>query len=132
MKIGIIFGAFDLLHAGHVLALKEAKVYCDWLVVGLQLDPSYNRKNKNKPIQSIYERYQQLVACRYVDRVIPYETEEELTTILAHGRFDIRFLGADYLNGIKTITSKDLVEVKYLTGFHNYSSTELRERIKNG
>lgn len=135
MKIGITFGAFDVLHAGHCLMLKEAKEHCDYLIVGLQSDPSttpkeYRGKVKNKPIQSIEERMIQLQANKYVDEIIMYETEEDLYNILLERKPDIRIIGADWKD--KKFTGWDLpIEVYYNSRSHSYSSSELRERIKN-
>ena len=127
---GFICGAWDLLHAGHVLALKECKNHCDYLIVGLHIDPSIERKEKNKPIQSVFERMVQLQGCKYVDKIIMYETENELEKILCSLNIDKRFLGSDYISG-KNITAKDAIEIVFINRNHNYSSTELRERIKN-
>ena len=102
MKIGITASAFDLLHAGHILMLKEAKSVCDYLIVALQVDPTFDRPDKNKPIQSFYERWTQLTAVRYVDEIIPYETEKELMTILQNNNIDIRILGDEYRNKVFT------------------------------
>lgn len=135
MKTGITFGAFDVLHAGHCLMLKEAKEQCDHLVVGLQRDPSitpkeYRGKVKNKPIQSIEERMIQLQANKYVDEIIIYDTEEDLYRILLERKPDIRIIGADWKD--KKFTGWDLpIEVYYNSRNHTYSSSELRERIKN-
>ncbi len=135
MKIGITFGAFDVLHAGHCLMLKEAKEQCDYLIVGLQTDPSitpkeYRGKVKNKPIQSIEERMIQLQANKYVNEIIIYETEEDLYRILLERKPDIRIIGADWKG--KQFTGHNLpIEVYYNSRNHTYSSSELRERIKN-
>ncbi len=96
MKVGITFSAFDLFHAGHVKMLEEAKSKCDYLIVGLQLDPSIDRPEKNKPTQSIIERYVQLRACIYVDEVIPYITEEDLIDVLSIFKIDLRIIGEEY------------------------------------
>ena len=96
MKIGITFSTFDLLHTGHVLMLKEAKSVCDYLICGLHVDPQVERPNKNKPIQSIVERYAQLSAVKYVDEVIPYNLEKDLHDILLSYPIDVRIIGADY------------------------------------
>jgi glycerol-3-phosphate cytidylyltransferase len=128
MKRGITFSTFDLLHAGHILMLKEAKDACDYLIVGLQIDPTVERPTKNKPIQSYYERWIQVSAVKYVDEIIPYNTEEELLTILQTNNIDIRIVGEDYLN--KEFTGKHLCPVYYNKRAHNYSSTQLRNRIK--
>lgn len=133
MITGITFGSFDLLHAGHILMLEEASSQCDYLVVGLQTDPTVDRPDKNKPIQSLYERYLQLKACRYVDEIIPYTTEAEIELILQTRFFDVRILGEDYLH--KAFTGEELCQrrgtkIFYALRQHNLSSTELRKRIK--
>jgi glycerol-3-phosphate cytidylyltransferase len=129
MKKGITASTFDLLHAGHILMLKEAKSVCDYLIVALQVDPTIDRPHKNKPIQSYYERWVQLSAVKYVDEVIPYSTESELLTILQNYNIDIRILGDEYEH--KMFTGRDLhMEYYYNKRTHGYSSTELRERIK--
>jgi glycerol-3-phosphate cytidylyltransferase len=129
MKKGITASTFDLLHAGHILMLKEAKSVCDYLIVALQVDPTIDRPNKNKPIQSFYERWVQLSAVKYVDEVIPYSAESELLTILQNYNIDIRILGDEYEH--KMFTGRDLhMEYYYNKRTHVYSSTELRERIK--
>ena len=96
MKVGITFSTFDLFHAGHVKMLEEAKSKCEYLIVGLQLDPSIERTEKNKPTQSIIERYVQLRACKYIDEVIPYVTESDLIDILSSFKIDIRIIGEEY------------------------------------
>ena len=131
MKIGITASCFDLLHAGHILMLKEAKSVCDYLIVALQVDPTIDRPNKNKPIQSYYERWVQLSAVKYVDEIIPYSTEDELMTILQNYNIDIRILGEEYM--VKPFTGNNLdMEYYYNKRTHNYSTTELRTRISNG
>jgi glycerol-3-phosphate cytidylyltransferase len=130
VKRGITASTFDLLHAGHILMLKEAKSVCDYLVVALQVDPTIDRPNKNQPVQSFYERWVQLSAVKYVDEVIPYSTENELLTILQNYNIDIRILGDEYEH--KMFTGRDLhMDYHYNKRTHGYSSTELRERIKN-
>lgn len=127
MKIGFTAGAFDLLHAGHVAMLKEAKQQCDYLVVGLHIDPSVERISKNKPIQTIVERYIQLAAVEGVDEVVPYQTEQDLIDILHLFRVDIRVVGADYRD--KAFTGKDETDVYYNRRDHGFSTTRLRERV---
>lgn len=132
--VGITFSTFDLLHAGHILMLEEAKTYCKWLVVGLQSDPTVDRPEKNKPVQSLYERYIQLKGCRYVDEIIPYTTEEEVKLILESRPFDVRIIGEDYID--KDFTGKDICEqrgirIYYNSRQHHLSSSELRKRIKD-
>lgn len=129
MKVGFVCGAFDLLHAGHLMMLAQCKDSCDKLIVGLQVDPSIERKDKNKPIESLIERMIRLDSCRFVDQVIPYEKDEEIETILKMKNVDIRFLGSDYLKKPEEIKFKDLVPIKYTYWFPP-TSTTLRERIK--
>lgn len=131
-KIGIVFSAFDLLHAGHVSMLREARENCDYLIVGLQTDPTIDRPEKNKPIQSLVERFIQLNGCKYVDEIIPYQTERELFEILWSTRIDIRFLGDDYkgkeFTGSNYCEQKN-IEIHYISRDHTYSSTHLRGNI---
>ena len=96
MKVGFTCSTFDLLHAGHVQMLREAKDQCDYLICGLQVDPSHDRKEKNAPIQTVVERYTQLKAVRYVDEIIPYGTEQDLEDILTMYNIDVRILGEEY------------------------------------
>ncbi|OGI95634.1 hypothetical protein A2917_03735 [Candidatus Nomurabacteria bacterium RIFCSPLOWO2_01_FULL_42_17] len=130
---GITFGAFDLLHAGHCLMLEEAKKQCDYLIVGLQKDPSetpmeYRGKKKNKPVQTLLERQIQLMANKYVDQVVIYETEEDLYKLLLDLKPDIRIIGADWKD--KKFTGWDLpMKVYFNSREHNYSSSDLRKRI---
>ena len=128
MKIGITASAFDLLHAGHILMLKEAKSVCDYLIVALQVNPTFDRPEKNKPIQSFYERWTQLSAVKYVDEIIPYETEKELMTILQNNNIDIRILGEEYRNKIFTGCNLEM-EYYFNKRTHKYSSSELRRRL---
>ena len=132
-KIGLTASAFDLLHAGHIAMLEEAKSKCDYLIVALQTDPTVDRPHKNKPIQSIVERYIQLRAVRFVDEIIPYTTEDDLLNILKLLPIDIRIVGEEYM--LKPFTGKDLcetlgIEIYYNNRIHNFSSSELRQRIK--
>lgn len=131
MKIGFICSAFDLLHAGHILALKEAKSKCDYLIVGLHVDPSKERKGKTKPVQSLLEREIQLSGCKYVDYIVVYETEKELEIMLTIFHIDVRFLGEDYKKRKTEVTGEKLVPIEYLNRKHPYSSTELKGRIKH-
>ncbi len=139
-KIGFTCSTFDLFHAGHVAMLEECKQNCDYLIVGLQTDPSIDRKEKNKPIQSIIERYVQLSACKYVDEIVPYETEKDLLDYLRlHERtINVRFVGEEYAD--KDFTARELTStfgddnkmiIYYNRRSHNFSSSELRERIQN-
>ena len=132
-KIGFTCGTMDLLHAGHVLMLKEARNNCDHLIVGVQTDPSIDRAEKNKPIQSLEERIIQVEGCKYVDDILIYETEEDLHTMLTmlshkHERNLIRFIGMDWLG--KKYTGHELpIEMHFNQRDHSYSSSELRNRI---
>lgn len=128
-RVGIVASCFDLFHTGHVLMLTEAKEDCDRLVVALQSDPTIDRPEKNKPIQGLSERYIQVAACKYVDEIIPYDTEADLYNLLAGYDWDVRFLGADYI-GRTDFTGYDLnIPIHYCNRRHNYSSSSLRARI---
>ena len=129
MKKGITFGAFDLLHAGHVMMLKEAKTVCDHLIVCIQSDPSLDRKEKNKPVQSIVEREIQVYGCRYTDEVIIYDTEAEVLEILDTVDWDIRILGEEYRNKDFTGREQTLNKCHFNKRPHNFSSSELRKRV---
>lgn len=126
--IGFTCGAFDITHAGHYLMFEENRKKCDFLIVGLQTDPSIDRKNKHKPVQSIKERLIQLNACKYIDKIIIYRTEKDLVKLLKKLKPDIRFLGMDWKG--KNFTGKELpIKIIYNKRDHNYSSSNLRERI---
>ena len=133
MKIGFNCSSFDLFHAGHVTMLKREKELCDYLKVALQVDPSVDRPGiKNKPSQTIYERYVQLQACKYVDEILIYSTEKDLLNLIQSQTMHIRFLSEEYLN--RDFTGKDYcikhgIELHYHSREHTYSSTELRNRI---
>jgi glycerol-3-phosphate cytidylyltransferase len=137
MKTGFTCSTFDLFHAGHIIMLKEAKERCDYLIVGLQTDPTIDRPEKNKPVQSVFERFIQLNACVYVDEVVVYATEKELRDILLSFPIDIRILGEEYQD--KSFTGDNInMEFYFNARKHSFSTTELRqrvvdaERIKNG
>lgn len=128
--IGFTCGAMDLLHAGHVLMLKECKSKCDFLIVGLQTDPSIDRKNKHKPIESIKERMIRLEGCKYVDKIIIYKTESDLFNLLKKIKPDIRFLGKDHKG--KAFTGDHLpIKIIFNSRNHKYSSSNLIERMIN-
>jgi glycerol-3-phosphate cytidylyltransferase len=128
-RVGIVASCFDLFHAGHILMLMEAKDHCDRLIVALQSDPSVDRPEKNKPVQALSERYIQLEACKYVDQIVPYDTEADLYNLLAGYDWDVRFLGMDYIDQTE-FTGSDLdIPIHYCSRRHNYSSSGLRERI---
>ena len=125
---GFTCGTFDLLHAGHVLMLKEIKEQCDYLIVGIQTDPSF-RPGKNTPIQSIEERKLQLEAIRFVDQIVQYDTEEDLVDLLKMTKPDLRFVGMDWKDN-PNLTGGDLpIEIRYNSRDHGFSSSELRKRI---
>lgn len=131
--VGITFSAFDLFHAGHVAMLQEAKEHCDYLIVGLQTDPSLERPEKNKPIQSVFERYVQLKGCKYIDEIIPYSYEAEVRDILLTYHIDVRFIGEEYKD--KPFTGRDICDDKniliyYNSRKHTFSSSGLRKRIQ--
>jgi len=132
MKIGITCSTFDLLHAGHVLMLEECKQHCDYLICALQTDPTIDRPSKNKPIQSLVERYIQLDGVKWVDKIIPYSTEAELVEIFKAFPINVRIIGSDYVG--KEFTAKDIcadrgIEIVYNKRDHEYSSTSLRKAI---
>ena len=129
MKKGITFGAFDLFHAGHVMMLKEAKTVCDHLIVCIQSDPSLDRKEKNKPVQSIVEREIQVYGCRYTDEVIIYDTEVELLEILDTVDWDVRILGDEYKDKPFTGREESLDKCYFNSRPHDFSTSELRERV---
>ena len=133
MKVGFTCSTFDLLHAGHVMMLREAKSVCDHLVVGLQVDPTIDRpQSKNNPVQSLVERYVQLKAIEYVDEIIPYQTEQDLEDILQMYPIDVRILGVEYRE--KEFTGKDIcrqrgIDLYFNKRDHRFSTTDLRKRV---
>lgn len=129
MKVGFTCSTFDLFHAGHVMMLKEAKTQCDHLIVGLQMDPTIDRPTtKNKPIQTVLERFIQVQACKYVDEIIPYATEKELMDILTSYPIDVRIIGEEYRD--KQFTGYQLPMAVYFNSRqHSFSTTELRQRV---
>ena len=127
MKVGITASCFDLLHAGHVTMLKEAKTQCDYLICCLQVDPTLDRPEKNKPVQSLVERYIQLHATKYVNEIIPYTSEADLMEILNTYHIHIRFIGEEYKD--KQFTGCELdIPIYYNARKHSFSSSELKER----
>jgi len=133
MKIGFTCSTFDLLHAGHVQMLREAKGTCDYLICGLQMDPSIDRPDKKKPpIQTVVERYTQLKAVSYVDEIIPYALEKDLEDILEMYDIDVRILGDEYRE--KDFTGKDIckrrdIDLHFNKRDHRFSTTDLRKRV---
>ena len=130
-KIGFTCSCFDLLHAGHILMLKDCKKQCDYLVVGLQIDPSLDRYEKNKPVQSLQERKIQLEAIKYVDKIIIYETENDLYNLVYNMMPDVRILGTDYIDKYFTGIDIEGVDIYFHERNHDYSTSSLREKIKN-
>tara|TARA_R100000005_G_C4792266_1_gene88438 strand:+ start:75 stop:476 length:402 start_codon:yes stop_codon:yes gene_type:complete len=127
---GFTCGCFDLLHAGHIVMLKETKQHCDHLIVGLQTDPSIDRQEKNQPVQSVYERFVQLNAVKYVDEIIPYDTEQSLIDLLESTPIDIRFVGEDYKD--KSFTGDYLpIDTIYTNRKHSFSTSSLRRKVSN-
>ena len=132
LKIGITFSQFDLLHAGHIAMLAEAKNHCDYLIAGLQNNASWDRPQKNAPIQSLVERQIQLKAVKYVDEIIVYNTEKDLEDILLTLPIDVRILGVEYMQQEFTgraICEKRKIELVFNGRDHSFSSTNLRERV---
>ena len=131
-KIGFTCSCFDLLHAGHILMLEDSKKQCDYLIVGLQTDPTIDRpKEKNKPIQSLEERKIQLEAIKYVDEVITYETENDLYELLYKLMPNVRILGTDYEHKYFTGIEIEGIDIYFHKRDHDYSTSSLREKITN-
>lgn len=132
MIVGITFSTFDLLHAGHVQMLREAKEQCDYLICGLQMDPSIDRPEKNPPVQTIVERYTQLEGVKYVDEIIPYASEKDVEDILTMYHIDVRILGDEYkeldFTG-KDICKKRGIQLYFNKRDHRFSSSDLRKRV---
>ena len=132
-RIGITFSTFDMLHAGHIAMLSEAKNHCDYLICGLQTDPTIDRPNtKNRPVQSIVERQIQLAACRYVDEVVVYQTEQDLVDLLLILPVDVRVLGIEYegqnFSGRDECVQRE-IEIVFNGRDHSFSSSSLRKRV---
>lgn len=132
MKIGITFSAFGLLHAEHIKMLEEAKRHCDYLIVGLQTDPTLDRPEKNQPTQTVVERYIQLKGCKFVDEIVPYGTEQDLEDILRSFKIDVRMVGDEYRNqdftGRMYCEAKE-IELYFNTRDHRFSSSGLRNEV---
>ena len=126
--IGFTCSAFDLFHAGHVVMLQESKEMCDYLIVGLLIDPTVDRADtKNKPIQSVIERYLQVAGCKYVDEIIPFEKEQDIVDLILTINPDIRIVGEEYEN--TNHTGKGLCTIHYNKRRHSFSTSELRDRV---
>jgi len=131
-KTGFVAGSFDILHPGYVMMLQECKDKCDYLIVGLHENPSWERDNKNSPIMSLHERFLVLKSIRYVDEIAPYNNENELVNLLKFYSPDVRFLGSDYKTEEmkRKITGRLYCEnIYFINRFHNYSSSSLRKEI---
>lgn len=132
MKIGFTASTFDLLHAGHVQMLREAKEQCNYLICGLQFDPSVDRPEKNPPVQTVVERYTQLKAVSYVDEIIPYGSEKDLEDILSMYQIDVKIMGEEYRE--QDFTGKDIckkrgIQLYFNKRDHRFSSSDLRKRV---
>ena len=131
--VGITFSTFDLLHAGHIAMLREAKEQCDYLICAIQVDPSIDRPEKNKPVQTLVERWTQLQAVKYVDEIIPYEREDDVVDILQLFDIDVRIIGEEYKDGKFTgraTCAARGIEIYFNKRDHRFSSSSLRERVK--
>jgi glycerol-3-phosphate cytidylyltransferase len=133
MKVGVTFSSFDLFHAGHVKMLKEAKLQCDYLICGLQTNPTLDRPEKNMPVQSVVERYIKLKGCKYVDEIVPYATEQDLEDILRSYKIDVRIIGDEYAS--KQFTGRQYCEEKGIDLYfnkreHRFSSSGLRKEVQ--
>ena len=128
-RIGFTCSTFDLLHAGHISMLAESKSRCDFLVVGLLCDPTHDRPKKHKPIQSMFERWVQLSGISYIDMIIPFSSEQDIIDMVLLIKPDIRIVGEEYKD--KEHTGKGLCPIFYNSRKHSFSSTALRESVKN-
>ena len=134
MTVGIVASSFDLLHAGHIMMLREAKSKCDHLIAAIPTDPTVDRPEKNTPVQTIVERYIQLSAVKYVDEIIVYTTEQDLEDILEMYPIDIRVLGEEYRD--KDFTGREIckrrgIQLYFNKRDHRFSSSDLRKRVTN-
>lgn len=132
MKVGFTCSTFDLLHAGHIAMLRESREQCDYLICGVQTDPTIDRPEKNKPVQTLVERWTQLQGVKYVDEIIPYQTEQDLEDILKLFRIDVRIIGEEYKDGKFTgraTCAARGIEIYFNKRDHRFSSTDLRKRV---
>ena len=132
MKVGFTASTFDLLHAGHIAMLREAKTQCDYLICAIQVDPSTDREHKNSPVQTLVERHTQLSAVKYVDEIIPYQTETDLEDILKMVDIDVRIIGKEYqdqkFTGRATCATRG-IEIYFNRRDHRFSTSDLRKRV---
>jgi len=131
-RVGITFSTFDLLHAGHIMVLAEAKRQCDYLICGLQMDPTLDKPEKNQPTQTVVERYIQLRGCKYVDEIVPYSTEQDLEDVLRSFKLDVRIVGDEYQD--RDFTGCQYCEEKGIALYfnsrdHRFSSSGLRKIV---
>jgi glycerol-3-phosphate cytidylyltransferase len=134
MTVGFTCSTFDLLHAGHIAMLREAKDQCDYLICAIQTDPTIDRPEKNKPVQTLVERWTQLMGVKYVDEIIPYQTEQDLEDILKLFHIDVRIIGEEYKDGKFTgraTCAQRGIEIYFNKRDHRFSSSDLRERVSN-
>ena len=134
MTVGFTCSTFDLLHAGHIAMLREAKGQCDYLICAIQTDPSIDRPEKNKPVQTLVERWTQLMGVKYVDEIIPYQSEQDLEDILKLFHIDVRIIGEEYKDGKFTgraTCAARGIEIYFNKRDHRFSSSDLRERVSN-
>ena len=134
MTVGFTCSTFDLLHAGHIAMLREAKEQCDYLICAIQTDPTIDRPEKNAPVQTLVERWTQLMGVKYVDEIIPYQTEQDLEDILKLFHIDVRIIGEEYKDGKFTgraACAQRGIEIYFNKRDHRFSSSDLRERVSN-
>lgn len=134
MTVGFTCSTFDLLHAGHIAMLREAKEQCDYLICAIQTDPTIDRPEKNAPVQTLVERWTQLMGVKYVDEIIPYQTEQDLEDILKLFHIDVRIIGEEYKDGKFTgraTCAARGIEIYFNKRDHRFSSSDLRERVSN-
>lgn len=133
MIVGFTASTFDLLHAGHVAMLREAREQCEYLICGLQIDPSLDRAEKNAPVQTLVERYIQLSGLKYVDEIVPYQSEDDLIDILNTYKIDVRIIGEEYkdstFTGRATCANRG-IEIYFNKRDHRFSTSDLRARVK--
>lgn len=130
-RVGITASCFDLFHAGHIMMLRDAKQVCDYLIVALQTDPTLDRPTKNKPVQSVFERFVQVSGCRYVDEVVVYATEKDLLDVLQSYPIDVRILGEEYKDQPFTGHELTSMEFYFNSRRHSFSTSDLRARVVN-
>lgn len=136
MTVGFVCGAFDLVHTGHLLMFEECKEFCDYLIVGLCVNPNTMQVEKNKPIESIFERFFRLRSCKFIDEIFVYENREDVEAIMGflygkYGKNLIRFMDENYKGRDNLVELNLPIKVHFTSRKHNYSSSNLRKRLKN-